>query len=71
MQTELFEQEKLMDQQEVANMLGLSAKTLEYWRWKRVGPRYLKLGRLARYRMSDVMDYIKSLVHMEVKKNKL
>jgi predicted DNA-binding transcriptional regulator AlpA len=62
MQTEFFGQDKLMDQQEVADMLGLSTKTLEYWRWKKVGPRYLKLGRLARYRMSDVMAYIKSLI---------
>lgn len=57
--------EKLMDQGEVADMLGLSTKTLESWRWRKVGPRYLKIGRLARYRMSDVMAYIQGLIEKE------
>ena len=51
----------LLDQNEVAVMLGVSPKTLEYWRWKKVGPKFLKVGRLVRYRVSDVESYIKSL----------
>ena len=28
---------KLMDQSEVAEYLGISTKTLEYYRWKKIG----------------------------------
>lgn len=51
-----------MDQHEVAKMLGVSAKTLEYWRWRKIGPKFIKIGRLARYRMSDVIIYINAMV---------
>lgn len=51
----------LLDQNEVAVMLGVSPKTLEYWRWKKVGPKFLKVGRLAKYRQADVESYIESL----------
>jgi hypothetical protein len=54
--------DKMIDQKELASMLGISVKTLECWRWKRIGPKYVKLGRLARYRMSDVMAYVQDLV---------
>jgi predicted DNA-binding transcriptional regulator AlpA len=55
--------EKLLDQIEVAEILSVSPKTLEYWRWKKCGgPRYVKLGKLARYRVSDVDSYIEQLV---------
>ena len=56
---------KLMDQNEVAEFLGISPKTLEYYRWKKVGPRYLKIGKLARYRKCDVIEYIKFLLEVE------
>lgn len=58
--------DKLMNQNDVADMLGISTKTLEYYRWKKTGPRYIKIGRLARYRMVDVMEYIQGLIDKEV-----
>jgi predicted DNA-binding transcriptional regulator AlpA len=64
------EMDRLMDQEEVSNMLGISMKTLEYWRWKKTGPQYVKIGRLARYRLSDVMAYIQGLIGKEVIKAK-
>ncbi|GFE57411.1 AlpA family transcriptional regulator [Geobacter sp. AOG1] len=51
-------QDRLMDQKEVADMLRISTKTLEYWRWKDIGPKFFKIGRMVRYRMSDVIVYI-------------
>lgn len=54
--------DKLVDQKEVAKLLGVSVKTVECWRWQKKGPKYIKLGRLARYRMSDVMKFIQGLV---------
>lgn len=56
---------RLMDQNEVAEYLGISVKTLEYYRWKKIGPRYLKIGKLARYRKCDVIAYIKALLEVE------
>ncbi len=53
--------ERLMDQEEVAEVLKVSTKTLEYWRWKGIGPKYIKVGRLARYLESDVQDFINHL----------
>jgi excisionase family DNA binding protein len=50
--------EKLMSQAEVAFVLGVSQKTLEHWRWKGVGPRFVKVGSLVRYREADVLEYI-------------
>lgn len=62
---------KLMDQSEVAEFLGISTKTLEYYRWKKIGPQFLKIGKLARYRKCDVIAYIKFLLEVEItKKNK-
>jgi predicted DNA-binding transcriptional regulator AlpA len=66
MEKEMFGSYRLMDQKDVAAMLGISVKTLESWRWKKVGPRFIKLGRLARYRMSDVLAYVQGLVKEEV-----
>lgn len=59
---------KLMDQSEVAEYLNISVKTLEYYRWKKVGPRYLKIGKLARYRKCDVIAYIKALLEVQADK---
>ena len=42
---------------EVANRLGVSRFTVRSWRLRRVGPRFLKMGRAVRYRPQDVDDY--------------
>lgn len=57
---------RLMEQKEVAAFLRLSEKTLEYYRWKGMGPRYLKIGKLVRYRKSDVIEFVMEL--LEAKK---
>ena len=42
---------------EVATRLGVSRFTVRSWRLKRVGPRFLKMGRAVRYRPEDVDEY--------------
>jgi predicted DNA-binding transcriptional regulator AlpA len=54
---------RLLDQKEVAEILCVSPRTLERWRWKDLGPRYVKVGSLVRYRECDVQDYIEQLVN--------
>lgn len=54
--------DRLLKQDIVAEMLTVSIRTLEYWRSKgNGGPRFVKVGKLARYRESDVKAYIEQL----------
>ena len=53
--------QRLLDQNDVAEILHISPKTLEYYRYKGMGPRFVKLGKLIRYKESDVFDYIEQL----------
>ena len=50
--------EKLLTQKEVAHQLGISQRTLERHRVIGTGPRFVRLGRLVRYRMSDLEEWI-------------
>lgn len=45
---------------EVAEYLGVPTSTLAYWATKGIGPRYVKVGRCARYRWSDVDSWLES-----------
>jgi hypothetical protein len=54
--------QRLLNQSEVAEILCVSPKTLEYWRWKDCGgPKFVKIGKLARYRWVDVQTYMDEL----------
>ncbi len=53
---------KLMDQKELAQYLMVAEKTLEHYRWKGVGPRYIKIGKLVRYRECDVIEWLKAIM---------
>lgn len=48
----------LMDPRAAASYLGVSVATLADWRCRGVGPKWLKVGRLARYRMSDLQLWL-------------
>lgn len=37
---------------------GVALRTLDRWRQKGIGPIYVKMGRLVRYRVSDLEDYL-------------
>ena len=55
--------EKLMDQKEAAEKLGLSQKTLEKWRSVgRPALRYVRLGSAIKYRLQDIEAFIASSV---------
>lgn len=41
-----------------AELLGVSVRTLQNWRLRGGGPRYLKLGRSVRYRVSDLTAFM-------------
>lgn len=52
---------KMLNGDEAAKYLwGPDGKsgTLDSWRWQRRGPRFIKVGRLVRYRESDLDAYL-------------
>jgi len=54
--------DRLLNQHEVASILGVASKTLERWRCYGTGPKFVRVGgRLARYRLSDIYEYVGNL----------
>lgn len=50
----------LIDEPTLATRLGISRSTLQSWRSAGRGPRFIKLGRMVRYRTADVDSYLRS-----------
>jgi predicted DNA-binding transcriptional regulator AlpA len=48
----------LIDEKELARITGIKHSTWAKWRANDEGPPYFKLGRLCRYRLSAVEDWI-------------
>lgn len=48
----------LLSTDEAARLLSKPAATLVRWRFERVGPPFVKLGKAVRYRREDIEDYI-------------
>lgn len=47
---------------QAAHFLNLKPATLEQWRWNGRGPRFIKIGRSCRYRISDLEAFLESRV---------
>lgn len=52
----------LLTEQNVAELLQVSVKTLQGQRWMKIGIPYLKIGRSVRYRQEDVERYLDQAV---------
>ena len=48
----------LMDTVQLAELLRNKVNTVEGWRLKGVGPRFIRVGRLIRYRLEDVETWL-------------
>jgi predicted DNA-binding transcriptional regulator AlpA len=48
----------LLTETQVAEILNLSIRTLQSWRVRRAGPKYVQAGRAVRYRRRDVIAWI-------------
>jgi len=53
--------ETLFDKKQVAELLQISVKTLDLWMRKSQGPKPVYLGRLVRFRQSEVETFIQNL----------
>lgn len=61
METQDFINTKLLNSQEAASFLGIEEETLAVWRCtKRYPLPYIKVGRLVKYRPSDLQAFIES-----------
>jgi len=54
----LDETDRLVDQREAAAILGCKPQTLSVWRLRGKGPAFHKIGRLTRYKLSELAAYI-------------
>ncbi|MEO1686688.1 MAG: helix-turn-helix domain-containing protein [Pseudomonadota bacterium] len=52
-----------LNQVELAERWDLSPRTLEQWRWRGVGPRYLKIGGRVLYPLAEVEAYETARLH--------
>ena len=50
--------ERYVNDVEAAKILSSSPQTLRNWRHMRKGPAYSKRGRMVRYRVSDLLEYM-------------
>jgi len=48
----------LLTEAQVADRLAISPRTLQMWRYKGGGPRYIKIGSAVRYRPMDVDSWL-------------
>jgi len=48
----------LLDEHRAARYLGLRVKTLRNWRSAGKGPSYIKIGRIVRYRVTELDEFI-------------
>lgn len=49
--------DRWLTRQELADRLQLPVTTLAQWAFKKTGPRFAKIGRYTRYRLSDVIAW--------------
>jgi len=50
--------DRLIKSPDAANLLGKHVQELSDWRHQGRGPKYVKLGRSVRYRLSDLYEYM-------------
>ncbi|MDI6797675.1 MAG: helix-turn-helix domain-containing protein [Desulfatibacillaceae bacterium] len=51
---------ELLSTKEAAQFLTARPNTLEIWRIQGQGPRFVKIGRLVRYKRSDLLAFIEA-----------
>ena len=54
---------RLLTPKEAAEFLSVGEKTLAKWRSERRGPSFVKQGRIVRYRISDLDEWICTHIH--------
>jgi hypothetical protein len=58
MNSKIADADALLTEAEAADFLRLSARTLQAWRIRIVGPAFVHVGRAVRYRRRDLIGWI-------------
>lgn len=53
---------RLLTEKDLAAALQMKPQSLADWRHRGQGPRYVKMGQLVRYRISDVQEWLDTRV---------
>lgn len=56
----LTKETRLLSDRQVAEVMGIPAKTLQGFRYKGGGPKFIKVGRSVRYRAADVEAWLEA-----------
>jgi predicted DNA-binding transcriptional regulator AlpA len=54
----MTDRERAITENEAADRLGLSVKTLRAWRCRGRGPKFMRFGRAVRYLPSDLDEFV-------------
>ncbi len=49
-----------LNEKEVSEMTGISRSTLQHYRWKGGGPKFIKLGGSVRYPVNELESFLQS-----------
>ena len=55
--------QRFLTPKQVSEAYDIPLKTLEIWRYRGVGPRFHKFGRLVRYAVVDLTEFEQSSAH--------
>jgi len=53
----------LLEEDEAAQFLRISVRTLQAWRLRSAGPPFVRLGRMIRYRRRNLLEFIEANTH--------
>lgn len=51
-------EDQCVDERLTARLLGVKPGTLQKWRWEGKGPKWCRVGRLVRYRRSELERFL-------------
>ncbi len=54
---------ELINEEQASVTLKVSPRTLQAWRVRGCGPKFIKVGRSVRYRLKDVQTFVNENVH--------
>lgn len=57
--------ENLLDKKQLAEKLNISVKTIDLWMRSGKGPRFIRIGKLVRFKKQDVEEFIENLYSEE------
>lgn len=60
---------QLLNNDEAADMMGISRRTLPVWRVQGKGPQFIKIGKLVRYERTELDAWIRANTHSNTSRN--